>query len=210
MTAYYPVLLALANRPALVIGGGPTAALKVAGLRAADARVTVVAPALTPELAEAAAAGDISHLARCWQETDLDGAWALVMMADEDRTDNAAVARAARARGLLVNCADDPEHCDFILPAIHRAGPITLAVSTGGASPALAGWLRDLLASTLTDDVLALADLLADVRADLRAQGRLAPATAWKSAIDDELRALLARRDLPAARQRLLTALDAA
>jgi siroheme synthase-like protein len=205
--ALYPIFVEAKDRPVLVIGGGHVGAEKVRGLLAAEARVTVIAPDLIDELRELAAAGRITHLARAYREPDLDGGWHWVMIATDDGAINAEVARGAKARGLWVNAADDPPHCDFILPAVVRKGRITLAASTSGASPALARRLREELEAYLTDDMPALADLLAEVRAELRQLGIKVENGRWQQAIDERLRVLLAQRKHQQARAHLLAGL---
>jgi precorrin-2 dehydrogenase / sirohydrochlorin ferrochelatase len=135
---YYMACLDLEGRRCVVVGGGAVAAEKVAGLLTCAARVTVVAPELHDDLREA----PIQWRRRGYRATDLAGAF-LVIAATDDRSVNERVHHDAEARGLLCNVADVPELCNFILPAIFRRDPITVAVSTGGASPALAKRLRD-------------------------------------------------------------------
>ncbi len=205
--ALYPIFVEAKDRPVLVIGGGHVGAEKVRGLLAAEARITLVAPDLIDELREHADAGRIVYIARPYQESDLDGGWEWVMVATDDGAINAEVARAAKARGLWVNAADDPKHCDFILPAVVRKGKITLAASTSGASPALARRLREELDAYLTEDMPALADLLAEVRAELRQLGIRIENDQWQQAIDERLRVLLAQRKYQQARAHLLAGL---
>jgi siroheme synthase-like protein len=205
--ALYPIFVEAKGRPVLVIGGGHVGAEKVRGLLAAEAHVTVVAPDLIDELRDHAAAGRIKHIARAYQESDLDGGWAWIMVATDDGAINADVAHAARRRGLWVNAADDPNNCDFILPAVVRKGRITLAASTGGASPALARRLREELEAYLTEDMPALADLLSQVRAELRQLGMKVENDVWQQAIDERLRVLLAQRKFQQARAHLLAGL---
>jgi precorrin-2 dehydrogenase/sirohydrochlorin ferrochelatase len=201
---YYPIFLDVQEKPALVIGGGRVATEKVAGLRSAGARITVVSPDLTPELAELRASGDVVHRARPWQPADLEGDWAVVMVATDDGAVNREVAAEARTRRIWVNAADDPANCDFILPAVVRKGKITLAASTSGASPALARRLREELEAFLTDDLPALADLLAAVRSELLERGIRIAAETWQEAIDEHLRVLLAQRKHEQAREYLM------
>jgi len=210
MERYYPIFLNLVDKPVIVIGGGKVAAEKVAGLRRAGATITLVAPALAPELQELRDAGTLQHIARAWEEGDLDGDWAVVMVATDDGAVNRQVSEAARRRRIWVNAADDPVNCDFILPSVVRKGKITLAASTAGSSPALARRLREELEAYLTDDMPALADLLAEVRAEVRAHHLQVPADTWQDAIDEDLRVLLAQRKLKQARLRLIERLGVA
>ncbi|HMB84890.1 MAG TPA: bifunctional precorrin-2 dehydrogenase/sirohydrochlorin ferrochelatase, partial [Methylomirabilota bacterium] len=140
--AYYPVCLEMAGRRCLVVGAGTVAERKVNGLLGAGARVTVVSPSATERLLDWARAGRIGMTLREYAADDLAG-HSIVFAATDDGLVNAEVARDARAAGVLINAADDPAHCDFILPAVLTRGDLTVAVSTGGASPALARVVRD-------------------------------------------------------------------
>jgi siroheme synthase-like protein len=135
---HYVVCLDLEGRQCLVVGAGHVGLEKARGLLACGARVTVVAPEVDPGFAEL----DVEILRRPFAPSDLDGRF-LVIAATERREVNEAVWREAERRGRLCNVADVPDLCNFILPAVHREGPIAIAVSTGGASPALAQRLRD-------------------------------------------------------------------
>lgn len=205
--ALYPIFIEAKNRKVLVIGGGNVGAEKVRGLLAAEAHITVVSPALIEELRGHAETGRIHHLARPYHEDDLDGGWEWVMVATDDGAINAEVARAARKRGLWVNAADDPEHCDFILPAVVRKGKITIAASTSGTSPALARRLREELEAYFTEEMPALADLLAEVRTEMRELGLKVENDRWQEAIDERLRVLLAQRKFRQARAHLIAGL---
>ncbi len=180
MNFAYPVVLDVSDVPVLVVGAGPVAARKVAGLAAAGALVRVVAPDVSPALDQAAVA-DLRR--RPYRPDDLDGV-RLVVTATGDPEVDAAVAADARTAGLWVNAADRPADCTFILPAIARRGPLTVAVSTAGASPALAQRLRDHAGALLTDDVVALAGDLAARRADVRAAGGSTEDVDWGPALD--------------------------
>ena len=179
----YPVYLDLRGVPVLVVGAGPVAARKVAGLAAAGARVRVVAPSVSPVL-DRALVDEVRE--RPFEPADLDGV-RLVVTATGSRDVDASVAAAATAAGLWVNAADQPDDCSFILPAIARNGPLTVAVSTGGASPALARRLRDHAAALLTDEVVALAADLAAERARVRSEGGSTEDVDWSPAIDPVL-----------------------
>ncbi len=207
-SAHYPIFLDLAGRPCVVVGGGPIAEGKVRGLLAAGARVTVVSLTLTPALAALAAEGRVTHHARPYAAGDLAGA-SLALAASGDRAVSAAVLAEGRARGIWVNAADDPERCDFFLPAVLRRGALTVAVSTGGASPALTRAVRDELERFFPAELAGLVDVVAEVRRDLRA--RTAPVTteAWGVALEDELSRLWPAERQAEARARLLERLEA-
>src|SRR4029450_109602 len=136
---YYPVSLDLRGRVAVVIGGGPLAEAKVSGLRDAGARVTVIARAPTAHLEQLASEGAISRHRRQYRDGDLDGAHLAIAALEtaEERRLHAAIWRESEQRRVLLNAVDDAQYCHFIAPAIHRQGNVTVAVSTGGASPAL-------------------------------------------------------------------------
>ena len=120
---------------------------------------------------------------RPYEPGDLDDV-RLVVTATGDATVDASVAADATAAGIWVNAADQPADCSFILPAVARRGPLSIAVSTGGASPALARRLRDRAGALLTDDVVALAEQLAARRADVRAAGGSTEDVDWSALID--------------------------
>ncbi len=122
-----------------------------------------------------------------------------------ERGANAEVGRAPRNAGVWINVADDPAHCDFIIPAVLRRGELAVAVSTGGASPALSRMVRDELDTYLArEDYAALVNVAADARRVLRAQGIRAPWERWRTALGAELRGLVAAGQLGEARERLV------
>jgi siroheme synthase-like protein len=198
---YYPVLLDLEGRRCVMVGGGIIAGRRVDGLLTAGARVTVISPRLTRTLAARAAEGRIDHEAREYRDGDLDGA-DLAFVATDAGEVNAAVAREARARGVWINAADDPARCTFILPALVRRGDLTVAIATGGSSPALARAIREELETYLTDDYATLAAIAA--RREVRALGRPVAADAWRRALGPEVRRLIVERGRDDAKQRLL------
>jgi precorrin-2 dehydrogenase/sirohydrochlorin ferrochelatase len=200
---YYPVLVDLAGRRCVMVGGGIIAGRRVDGLLTAGARVTVISPRLTRTLAAMAAEGRIDHEAREYRDGDLDGA-DLAFVATDAGEVNAAVAREARARGVWINAADDPARCTFILPALVRRGDLTVAVATGGSSPALARAIREELETYLTDDYATLAAIAAEARREVRAAGRPVTADAWRRALGPEVRRLIVERGRDDAKQRLL------
>jgi len=203
---YYPVLLDVAGKPAVVIGGGEVALRKVEGLLDAGAQVTVVSPALHPELEALVAAGRVRRIAREYNHGDLEG-YTLAFVGTDDRSVNAAVAREGKERGVWVNAVDDPANCDFIVPGIVRRGDIVLAVSTGGGSPAVARKLREDLEEFLTEEYVLMLELAAQVRRELRDRGVLVEPDVWNAALDAEMKHLLSQGHRDEAKQRLLRSL---
>jgi precorrin-2 dehydrogenase/sirohydrochlorin ferrochelatase len=161
---YFPISLDIRSRNCIVIGGGKVAARKVKSLLASHGKVTVISPELDDELVPLAGNDSIKWLKRGYRQGDLAGAF-LAIAATDDVTVQEAVHREAEAHNLLVNVADVPKWCNFILPATVRRGDLTISVSTAGKSPALAKQLRKNLERQYTDDY----DLL------LRVLGRLRP-----------------------------------
>jgi len=205
---YYPIFLDLADRPCLVVGGGPVAERKVESLLAVGARVTVVSPTVTARLAAWADAGRTTHRARAYREDDLAGA-RIAFAATDDAAVTEAVAADARARGVWVNAADEPARCDFILPSVIRRGRLAVAVSTGGASPAAARAIREELDGYLTERHAVLVDLAADARADLRARAVSASPRRWQRALGDRrVRRLIADGRYRRARRMLTRSLE--
>jgi len=170
----YPIFAVIDNQPCLVVGGGAVGERKVADLMAAGARVTVVSRTLPPELAALASRGEISYLPEDFREAQVEG-MALVMAATDDPEVNARVSAAAQARAIWVNVADAPEYCTFIVPAQVRRGELTLAISTGGASPALARQVREELQQHFGPEYGPYLDLLQRVRTRLLAERRGLP-----------------------------------
>jgi siroheme synthase-like protein len=156
---HYVACVDLEGRSVLVVGAGRVAHEKASGLLDCGAAVTVVAPEIAPEVA----ALPVELLRRRYRRSDLAGRF-LVVAATADTAVNRRVFADAEARSLLCNVVDVPELCSFILPALLREDPITVAVSTGGASPALAQRLRDEIAGVVRPEHAALAVRLRDLR----------------------------------------------
>jgi len=197
---HYPVYLDLTSRPCFVIGGCGLAEEKAKGLLAASAEVTVIAPSFTPGLAELAAAGRLTHLARPYQPGDLTEA-AVVIVVEQSREVVAAIWEETRGRNVLVNTLDNTPHCDFIAPAIVRRGDLTVAISTGGKAPVLAVRLRQRLEQELGEEHARFLALAGAVRAPL---ARLWPDLAtrrelWYRLIDSDVLLLLRRGNEAAA-----------
>ena len=204
MSGFYPVSLALAGRRAVVIGGGRVAEDKVGGLLAADARVTLIAPALTPKLEAWAAAGAVTVVRRAYLPGDLAGAF-LAVAATDDRSANRLVWAEAEARGVLLNAVDDVTHCHFIAPAILRRGDLTVAVSTGGRSPTVAVRLRDRIGRLIGLEYEPWLALLGGLREEIarRVPDAGRRREVWYRIADSEASVLVARGDLAGARARI-------
>jgi len=155
--------LNLRGRRCLVVGAGPVGLEKVEGLLAAEADVHVVARQALPEIEQLASEGSLRLDLREYRSDDLDGAF-LVFAATADTELNVRVFEEAEARTMLVNVVDVPPLCNFIMPAIARIGPISIAVSTRGASPALAKRLRSEIAERYGEPYAQLAEMLNEIR----------------------------------------------
>lgn len=201
---FYPVLLNLRGRRAVVIGGGAVAEQKVSGLLAAGAHVTVVSAETTTALSELAAGNRIDLRRRPYRTGDLAGAW-LAIAATDDRAVNASVWAEAERAGIALNAVDDLEHCSFIAPAIHREGDITVAVSTSGKSPALAARLRRRIASLVGAAEARFCALLGELRPEVTA---LVPnprdrTALWYRIVDSDAIEFVRRGDIAGARRRV-------
>lgn len=156
---YYMACLDLEGRSCLVVGGGPVGLEKVLGLLDCGARVTVVALRFVSEFREL----PVERLERRYASSDLEGRF-LVIAATSDAALNRRVSTDAEARSLLCNVADAPELCNFILPAVYRQDPLAIAVSTGGASPALAKRIKRQLETEIGPEYAELARELRALR----------------------------------------------
>jgi len=188
---YFAAFLDLRRRRCLIAGGGPIAERKVRALLECGARVVVASPAVTPALAALAAAGRIEHRARPFRRADVRGCALAVAATGSARADRA-VARAARARGVLVNAVDRPALCDLILPSVLRRGELQIAVSTGGRCPALGREIRQSLEPAFGPEYAALVERAGAERARAR---RSAPTPAARARAGERA----ARRALQAA-----------
>ncbi len=162
-TPFYIACLRLKGRRCLVVGGGDVGLEKVEGLLACDGEVTLVAPEAHPELVQLALEGSIGWERREYQAGDLDGCL-IAIAATADTDVNIRVFEEAEARAMLVNVVDVPPLCNFILPAIVRTGPLAVAISTAGASPALAKRMKREIAELFGEPYAVLAILLNDAR----------------------------------------------
>jgi precorrin-2 dehydrogenase/sirohydrochlorin ferrochelatase len=209
----YPVVLVLTGCRCLVVGGGPVAARRARGLVAAGGAVTVVAPEVDEGITRLAGGhgdgsgqdlpGSLVVRARPYRPGEA-AVYQLVLTATGRPDVDRQVVADATAAGVLVNGADGAAPGTVRLPAVHREGPLTVAVSTGGSSPALARWLRDRMVGAIPDGAATVAGLIDEARAELRGRGRSTESVAWEPILEelmtlaaagrlDEARAVLAR-----------------
>jgi precorrin-2 dehydrogenase/sirohydrochlorin ferrochelatase len=157
--ALFPIFLKLTGRPCVVIGAGHLAESKIESLQAAAASITVIAPQASDRILDWAASGELTYHQRPYQQGDLTATF-LVVAATNDPAVNRAVFAEATEKGVLCNAVDDPPFCDFYFPSVVRRGDLQIAISTAGASPALAQQLRKDLNTQLPLD---LGDWLTDL-----------------------------------------------
>ncbi len=163
-TPFYIACLKLKGRRCLVVGGGDVGLEKVEGLLACDGEVTLIAPTAHPALEELAAEGSIQWEKRPYEgAADLEGIF-MVIAATDDSEVNIGVYDDAERRAMLVNVVDVPPLCNFILPAIVRSGPLAIAISTAGASPALAKRMKREVSELFGEEYARLAVVLNDAR----------------------------------------------
>ena len=163
-TPFYIACLRLTGRRCVVVGGGDVGLEKVEGLLGCDGEVVLIAPEAVPALQELAAEGSIRWERRAYVgPADLEGAF-LVIASTDDTAVNIAVFEDAERRAMLVNVVDVPPLCNFILPAIIRTGPLAIAISTAGASPALAKRIKREISDSFGEPYARLAELLNEVR----------------------------------------------
>ena len=163
-TTFYMACIKLTGRRCVVVGGGPVGLEKVEGLLACDAKVALISPDAVKELRELASEGSIEWEQRAYAGTsDLEGAF-IAIAATDDTDLNIRVFEDAEARAMLANVVDVPPLCNFILPAIWRQGPLAVAISTAGASPALAKRMKREIGSAYGEPYARLAEILNDYR----------------------------------------------
>ncbi len=183
---YYPVYLDLRGKRCVVVGGGEIGERKVEGLLDSSAEVTLISPDITPRLHELVEAGRIVWHPRKYQQGDLEGAF-LAIAATDHRDVNQAIAAEAEREKVVLNVVDDAPLCTFIAPSIVRRGEVTLAISTGGSSPALARKLKETIQGS---DLLRYADLagvLSRARTLVKQRRLAVDADLWQAGITDSL-----------------------
>ena len=207
MPDYYPVFLKLKGRTCLVVGGGEVAARKVSLLVESGARVKVVSPRFNNSIKSLGEQGNIEIEKRPFEPGDLVGVF-LAIAATSDKRINHQVAIESERRNILVNVVDTPSEGNFIVPSLIRQGELTIAISTGGKSPALARKLRQDIEKSFAPRYAILLDIASQVRRDLLSKGKHIAGEAWQASMDAELLELVDRGETEAARERLLTNLE--
>lgn len=184
---YYPLYMNIEGRACLVVGAGTVAARKARALLDCGARVTVVGERPAPSLERLQEKG-LTLRRRKFRESDLEG-FALAFGATDDSVVNGELSRLSRRRGVPVNIADDPENSTFILPAVHRRGDLSIAVSTAGSSPALARRIKEDLGRRYGRDYADLAALLGAERERMvqSVPGHRRRAALWRKILDGEV-----------------------
>ena len=169
-----------------MFGGGPVAEGKLSKLIESGASVTVVSPRVTTIIEDFAQTGTVQWVPRVYSNGDLEGAH-LAIAATDDRQVNQQIAKEAELRGVILNVVDDPDLCGFIAPSVVERGPVTLAISTGGASPALARRLREALTDTPALDWADLAPVLSRARKEVKHRGATVDAQRWRCSLTPAL-----------------------
>jgi siroheme synthase-like protein len=193
----YPVNLVVEGRAVLVVGGGRVATGKVRRLVESGARVTVVAPEISAEIEQL----DVVCERRPYEGGEV-ARYRLAVTATGTDVD-AQVFAEGEAAGVWVNAADDPAHCSFTLPAVARRGPLSVAVSTDGRSPAMASWLKRRFEDELGPEYEVLLEILREQRDALRSAGTPTEGLAWREALDSGLLDLVRQGRIVEARERL-------
>src|SRR6186997_2101266 len=202
MNTYYPVYIQLREQSCVVIGGGRIAEGKVDGLLAAEAKVTVISPDLTPHLGQLEEQGLISYIAREYRPGDLTGAFMVICATDQAEI-NHQVWQEATANHQLVNVVDDTPRCNFIAPSILRKGDLTIAISTSGKAPALAVRLKERLQREIGPEYERFLELAGELREPL---ARHIPdfetrKALWYELVDSGILDVLVRDDEASARE---------
>lgn len=167
---YYPIYLDIKGKKCAVIGGGDVAARKVASLLNAGAKVRVISPDVISKLDKMARSGKIDLIKRPYRKGDLKGAL-LVYATTDDKVVNTRISEEAEKKGILLNVADAPDNCNFIVPSVVERGALSIAISTGGASPAFAKRLRMEMEERYGEEYAVFLDIMAAIRRKLLTKG---------------------------------------
>ena len=208
MPEYYPVFLNLAGKRCVIFGGGTVAQGKIAALRQSGADVTLISPDATPGIKRAAQQGDLEWLVRKYEPGDLGGAFIAVAATNVWHV-NREIYDEAERLGVLLNVVDDADLCTFIAPSIVKRNQVTLAISTGGASPALARKLREILANDPNLRWADLAGVLGRARKVIKERHATVDTDRWQCCITGELLTMAQNGQEEEAGEQLLSRLPA-
>ena len=186
MPTFYPVFLNLTGRRCVIIGGGQIAEGKISKLLDSGAKIIVISPDATQDIRSFAERGQIELDLRKYQQGDLQGAF-LVIAATNDRVVNQEIFEEAEKQGILLNAVDDMPRCSFIAPSIVEKGPVTVAISTGGASPALARKLRENMEVSSALDWADATGVLSKARQIIKDKQIAVDPQRWQCCMTDEL-----------------------
>ncbi|MDY6912202.1 MAG: bifunctional precorrin-2 dehydrogenase/sirohydrochlorin ferrochelatase [Chloroflexota bacterium] len=208
--SYYPIFLDIKGKRCVVIGGGTVALRKVNMLLDHGASVELISPEICTEISELAKSSAVKTRHREYQHGDLEGASA-VIAATNDSDVNEKIANEATERGILINVVDVPRLSSFIVPSYLRRGDLTIAVSTGGKSPALARKIRSELEKSFREEYAILVSLIEEVRSELMDRGIRVSPKCWQQALDlQTLLELLRSGQRSQAKKQLLNSLEEA
>ncbi|MCX7817412.1 MAG: bifunctional precorrin-2 dehydrogenase/sirohydrochlorin ferrochelatase [Syntrophales bacterium] len=166
---FYPIFVNVKDRLCTVVGGGEVAERKVKRLLECGARVVVVSSEITEGLAKLRDAGLITHISEEYRSSHIKGSF-LVIGATNRRETNKKISADCRRENVLVNIVDSPDECDFIVPSVLTRGDLTVAISTGGRSPALARRIREELETTFGEEYAVLSEILGRLRVRVKSQ----------------------------------------
>ncbi|MBT18291.1 MAG: siroheme synthase [Dehalococcoidia bacterium] len=207
MSRYYPTYLDIKDRLCVVIGAGSVAEGKIKQLLDSGAKVRIISPESTGHVRNLASSGKVDLIERDYSHGDLNGAFIAIAATDNNMV-NRQIRDEASAEKVLLNVVDVTNLCDFIAPAIIERGPVSVAISTSGKSPALARKLRESFESEICDCMkwADAAHLLEEVRGEVKGPQSPSPEL-WQQALDDNLLELIRSGDLSSAKSKLLASL---
>ncbi len=206
MPRYYPVFIDVTERTCVVIGGGAIGQEKVEKLLESDAEVLVISPVVNQKVRDMADAGQVTWEQREYKPGDLAGAFIAIAATDDNKV-NRQIAAEAQERNVLLNVVDVTHLCTFIAPSVARRGEVTIATSTGGASPALARTFREKLTGSRILEYADLAPVLASARAELREASLVVKPDHWQTQITEELLDMVQAGQTDEARKMLMDGL---
>ena len=204
MPAYYPVFIDVRDRTCVVVGGGNIGEEKVSKLLDCGAKVLVISPEVTERVRNLVDDDNVTWTQRGYRPGDLKGAFIAIAATDDSKV-NERIAAEAEERNVLLNVVDVTHLCTFIAPSVVRKGDVTIAVSTGGTSPALARKFREELSRSPLLDLADLTPLLSDARAELKKIGAKVDPDHWQECIDEDLLHMVQAGRMEEARETLMS-----